>query len=203
MTIWPLFALIPGFLLGRIAVRGGDTGCAVLLCAAAGGLTSVSLHALSPPTLRGGLLFLLVLSGTLLHTERRPTSAPWRQHWSDRLRLFQGDALLLAAFCGLSGQIFPLFALLPVLGLLTRLSGASLRHIAAVVLALLGVTLLSASASPWLSANCSALVCSAAGLSCACLHVLPMAECFVSIRAMHGLYCLFVFLTYYYTNCII
>lgn len=203
MTIWLLFALIPAFFLGRIAVRGGDLGSAVLLCAAAGCLTSVSLRAASTPTVFGGLLFLLVLGGTLLHTERTPVSTPWRQHWRERLRFLQGDALLLAVFCGLSMHYAPLLSLLPVLGLLTQLAKASPRHSAAIVLATVGATLLGLCASSWLSTDITTLICSAAGISIAGLHILSVAESFTSTRTVRGLFCLFVFLTYYYTNCII
>ncbi len=203
MIIWSFFALIPSFFLGRIAVRGGDAGCAVLLCAAAGWLTAISLRTTPLPTGCGGLVFLLVLGGTLLHTERCPTAIPWREHWGEWLHRYRGDVWLLSALCGLQEQFLPLFAAFAVFGLLTRLAGFSLRRFAAIALPLASFALLGWLLSSWTDADAAALVCSALGIAIAGLHILPMAEAFVSTRAVRGMFCLFVFLTYYYTNCII
>ncbi len=203
MMLWPLLALIPVFCLGRWCVTQQDTGCGVVLCAAAGYLMADGLHHLPTYSAPGTVLFLLVLSGMLLHTEETPVFAPWRQYWNETLNILHPSAALLALFCGMTGRFLPLLPLAAVLGLLTHLADTSAQRTAGLLLPLFGMTLLGAVLSHWVPLRGASLVCSAACLCIACLHLIPLAETFLSRRAVQALFCLFVFLSYYFTNCII
>ena len=202
MNFLAILGIFPAFMLGRISVRWKNHGCAALLSACAGGLLAVGLSVISQRGALTAVGFLLVLCLVCLRWEPLPEPCQWRTEWALRARNLYVWNSIAAVLCGILHQFAAIVLLCAIHGALTRLSGKS--PVAAVRLPCLWLALsgIGFLLSPLLSGLIAAGLLCGLCLCIAALHVLPAAQ-----SLCHGwqnaiIAVLFVFLFYYYTNCI-
>lgn len=202
MNVLAILGTFPAFALGRISVRWKNHGCAALLSACAGGLLAAGLSAVSHRGALTAVGFLVVLCLVCLRWEPLPERDSWRAEWVQRSRNSYIWNSITAVLCGILHQFAAIVLLCAVHGALTRLGGTSPAvavRLPCLWFALCGAGLLL---SPLLSGPIAAGLLCGLCLCTAALHVFPAAQslCRGWQNAMISI--LFVFLFYYYTNCI-
>jgi uncharacterized membrane protein YfcA len=195
------FALI----VGRLCVRWHDAGIAAVCSSCAGILTAGGLSVLRSPQLSALPGFVLILLLVLMTNESSLVSCSWKTEWTERLRQLLPPCIAAALLAGLTVQPVVLFPVVCVPALLSRLAWQPLRAAIRWALALLLAAALGFSGSvflsPWMG-WIQGLFCGIC-LGTAVFAMLPLACRLYPSRQNRILFCLFVFLTTYYTNCII
>lgn len=203
MTFAGFFAVFPALLLGRFCVRWHDPGIAAVCSGCAGGLTAIGLTALSTPNPAMLPGFALVLVLALLFSDHRYEHLTWQAEWRLRLRHLLPWGLAAAALAGLTHTPCALLPIACVLALLSRLAWHPIRITAWLGLLLFLTAALGFTCSGLLSPWSPLLLGILSGI-CLCIAIflfLPLAERLYPGWQNHTLFCLFVFLIFYYTNC--
>lgn len=199
MNIIPFLALSFCYCIGWHCVFWQNSGCSALLTLCAAGLTCCGLSVLDSASYTSLIPAIAVFSVCLLQRDRLMTSTIWRECWRNKVRQLQNWSFLLLILCGAIGHWFPALFIGAAIGLESKLSGdthsQSIKRLALCILALLAGSFLG---NGNLGATTQTIICILC-LSLAILHLLPAANELMSLESVYAVYCLFVFLFYYYT----